>query len=234
MDIQLRISDYSSHKDLISVLSPLFEVGNDESIRFVLDMPSADETICIYPDYFLLVVSVLKFLNRSGKAIAIGILNDTDNTNIQYENDDSCISYFNGEIRSKASTKKVIEISEFDGSTIGDIYNSIMQTLNSISSIDLTVLQALGYCFYELLDNVLNHSEIDKGLVVVHYDEDESIIRIMICDTGIGIYKSLTTAPKNACYGSYTEEDALLKCIEDKVTNGKGMGFGLFSTSGRF
>lgn len=49
----------------------------------VLDMPSADETICIYPDYFLLVVSVLKFLNRSGKAIAIGILNDTDNTNIQ-------------------------------------------------------------------------------------------------------------------------------------------------------
>lgn len=34
MDIQLRISDYSSHKDLISVLSPLFEVGNDESIRF--------------------------------------------------------------------------------------------------------------------------------------------------------------------------------------------------------
>ena len=72
-----------------------------------------------------------------------------------YENDDSCISYFNGEIRSKASTKKVIEISEFDGSTIGDIYNSIMQTLNSISSIDLTVLQALGYCFYELLDNVL-------------------------------------------------------------------------------
>ena len=83
MDIQLRISDYSSHKDLISVLSPLFEVGNDESIRFVLDMPSADETIFIYPDYFLLVVSVLKFLNRSGKAIAIGILNDTDNTNIQ-------------------------------------------------------------------------------------------------------------------------------------------------------
>ena len=80
----------------------------------------------------------------------------------------------------------------------------------------------------------MNHSEIDKGLVVVHYDENESIIRIMICDTGIGIYKSLTTAPKNACYGSYTEEDALLKCIEDKVTNGKGMGFGLFSTSGRF
>ena len=52
MDIQLRISDYSSHKDLISVLSPLFEVGNDESIRFGLDMPFADETICIYPDYF--------------------------------------------------------------------------------------------------------------------------------------------------------------------------------------
>ena len=51
MDIQLRISDYSSHKDLISVLSPLFEVGNDESIRFVLDMPSADETICFSPAY---------------------------------------------------------------------------------------------------------------------------------------------------------------------------------------
>ena len=36
---------------------------------------------------------------------------------------------------------------------------------------------------------------------------------------------------KNGCYGSYSEEDGLLKCIEDKVTNGKGMGFGLFSTA---
>ena len=51
------------------------------------------------------------------------------------------------------------------------------------------MLQAMSYCLYEILDNVLTHSHKELGT------------------------------------------DAFRMCIKDAITDGKGMGFGLYSTS---
>ena len=59
------------------------------------------------------------------------------------------------------------------------------------------------------------------------YRQDEKKIQILVADDGIGIRKSLSANPK---YSELTEEEALTMCIEDSVTDGKGMGFGLYST----
>lgn len=55
-------------------------------------------------------------------------------------------------------------------------------------------------------------------------------IRLMICDTDVGIYKALTSSEK-LIFHEKTEEDALRLCIEKGVTNGEGMGFGLYASS---
>lgn len=233
IDIKLKLSECQSHEDLIRNLSPIFGAEKEDHVHLELDISNADNAHDVYPDYLLLIVSALRYLDRfairpSGKINynpkKINYISRMDfftNLNVKFEE----------EIVRKDSTGKCIEISKFDKDSIFDIYNSIIKILHSFPSIELTIMQALGYCFYELLDNVLNHSEEENGWVVAHYYKTESTIRIMICDTGIGIHKSLTTDPKNEHFKNFTEEEAIAECINDKVTNGKGMGFGLYSTS---
>ena len=50
-------------------------------------------------------------------------------------------------------------IEVFDKDSIYAVYSDIVRLLNAYPDIELSVLQALSYCFYEVLDNVLSHSE---------------------------------------------------------------------------
>lgn len=119
-------------------------------------------------------------------------------------------------------------IEVFDNDTIYNTYTDIVRLLNSYPDVELSVLQALSYCFYEVLDNVLTHSEKICGTVLMRYLSDMNRIQILVADDGIGVLKSLKTNPH---YANISEEDAVRTCILDGVTDGKGMGFGLYSTS---
>jgi hypothetical protein len=119
-------------------------------------------------------------------------------------------------------------IEVFDRDNIYNTYTDIVCLLNQSPNIELSLLQGLSYCFYEVLDNVLTHSEKLCGTAIMLYSPNEHKIRILVADDGIGVKASLAVNP---LYTHITEEDALLKCIKDKVTDGKGMGFGLYSTS---
>jgi len=66
------------------------------------------------------------------------------------------------------------------------------------------------------------------GTAMTHYDEPQKVLRILIADDGIGIRASLA---ENEIYKNVTEPEALRLCLEDKITDGKGMGFGLYTTS---
>ena len=119
-------------------------------------------------------------------------------------------------------------IDVFDNDTIYAIYQKVIGVLTHNMEIETTMLQALSYCFYEVLDNVLTHSGKILGSVLTHYDAKKQSLRVLVADDGIGIHKSLSQESK---YASITEAEALKACIEDSVTDGKGMGFGLYSTS---
>lgn len=119
----------------------------------------------------------------------------------------------------------IIEV--FDDDNIVNVCHSIIDTLKNAPEIEICVLEAFNYCFYEILDNVLVHSEKTFGTTITRYVPQKSLIQVLVADDGIGVHKSLT---KNLLYNNLSEEDALNKCIEDKVTDGKGMGFGLYST----
>lgn len=119
----------------------------------------------------------------------------------------------------------IIEV--FDDDNIANVCHSIIDTLKNAPEIELCVLEAFNYCFYEILDNVLVHSEKPFGTTITRYVPNKSLIQVLVADDGVGVHKSLTN---NQLYKDIDEQAALLKCIEDKVTDGKGMGFGLYST----
>lgn len=116
----------------------------------------------------------------------------------------------------------------FDEKTIDAVYRHVVQILMRHMDIEKTVLDAFSYCFYEMLDNVIIHTDKQLGTVLTHYNQKAHTLSILIADDGIGVQASLA---KNEKYRTLSEAEALKLCIEDNVTDGAGMGFGLYATS---
>ena len=119
-----------------------------------------------------------------------------------------------------------VTIDVFDEKNIYDVYHRVVSVLTKHLDIETTVLEAMSYCFYEILDNVLTHSGKELGTVITQYDPKNHVLGFLIADDGIGVQASLA---ENEKYRSISEPEALKICIEDMVTDGKGMGFGLYS-----
>ena len=121
-----------------------------------------------------------------------------------------------------------VSIDVFDAQTLNTVYKDVVTTMTSHFEIEVSVLQALSYCLYEMMDNVHIHSGKPLGTAMTYYDNTEKTLSILIADDGMGVRASLS---ENEKYREITEEKALKMCLEDKITDGKGLGFGLFTTS---
>ena len=124
--------------------------------------------------------------------------------------------------------KQDVSIDVFDAHSLNEVYKQVMQTLTSHFEIEVSVLQAMSYCFYEILDNVHIHSGKPLGTAITHFDAENNVLRVLVADDGMGIRESLA---ENDKFHDISEQDALRLCIEDSVTDGKGMGFGLYATT---
>lgn len=123
---------------------------------------------------------------------------------------------------------KDVSIDVFDAQTLNNVYKDVVTTMTSHFEIEVSVLQALSYCLYEMMDNVHIHSGKPLGTAMTSYDNAQKTLSILIADDGMGIKASLS---ENEQYRAITEAEALKMCLEDKITDGKGLGFGLYTTS---
>ena len=123
---------------------------------------------------------------------------------------------------------KNVSIDVFDAHTLNNVYKDVITAMTSNLEIEVSVLQALSYCLYEMMDNVHIHSGKPLGTAMTYYDKAQKTLSILIADDGKGIRASLS---ENEKYKDITEADALKMCLEDKITDGKGLGFGLYTTS---
>ncbi len=121
-----------------------------------------------------------------------------------------------------------VSIDVFDAQNLNAVYRNVVNAMTSHFEIEVSVLQALSYCLYEMMDNVHIHSGKPLGTAITCYDNTEKILRILIADDGMGIRASLA---ENEKYSDITEADALRLCLQDTITDGKGMGFGLYTTA---
>ena len=126
----------------------------------------------------------------------------------------------------KGSQKVSIDV--FDAQTLNNVYKDVIIAMTSHFEIEVSVLQALSYCLYEMMDNVHIHSGKSLGTAITSFDSAEKTMSILIADDGMGIKASLS---ENEKYKDITEPKALQMCLEDKITDGKGLGFGLYTTS---
>ena len=124
--------------------------------------------------------------------------------------------------------KENVSIDVFDAQTLNTVYRDVINALTSHFEIEVSVLQALSYCLYEMMDNIHIHSGKPLGTAITYYDDSNKTLRILIADDGMGIRQSLA---ENEIYKDITEPEALRLCLEDTITEGKGLGFGLYTTS---
>ena len=123
---------------------------------------------------------------------------------------------------------KDVSIDVFDAQTLNTVYKDIISAMTSHFEIEVSVLQALSYCLYEIMDNIHIHSGKPLGTAMTSYDSNQKTLSVLIADDGMGIKASLS---ENKKYKDITEAEALRMCLEDKITDGKGLGFGLYTTS---
>lgn len=123
---------------------------------------------------------------------------------------------------------KNVSIDVFDAQTLNAVYKDVVNKMTSHLEIEVSVLQALSYCLYEIMDNVHIHSGKPLGTAMTYYDNTKNTMSILIADDGMGIKASLS---ENKIYKDLSEADAIRLCLQDKITDGKGMGFGLYTTS---
>ena len=123
---------------------------------------------------------------------------------------------------------KDVSIDVFDAQTLNNVYKDVVTAMTSHFEIEVSVLQALSYCLYEMMDNVHIHSGKPLGTAMTSYNDTQKTLSILIADDGMGIKASLS---ENEQYREITEAEALKMCLEDKITDGKGLGFGLYTTS---
>ena len=68
---------------------------------------------------------------------------------------------------------KNVSIDVFDAQTLNDVYKDVVAAMTSHLDIEVSVLQALSYCLYEMMDNVHIHNQIvdHRTDVVEEYNE---------------------------------------------------------------
>ena len=123
---------------------------------------------------------------------------------------------------------KNVSIDVFDERSLNNVYMQVIGVLTSHIEIETSVLQALSYCFYEILDNVHIHSGKPLGTALTSFNSEANSLKVLVADDGMGIRDSLS---QNVQYSDISEAEALKSVLNDSVTDGKGMGFGLYATS---
>ena len=78
------------------------------------------------------------------------------------------------------SSSNDVTIDVFDKKNIYSVYQRVVSVLTQYIDIETTVLQAMSYCFYEILDNVLTHSGKELGTVITHYDPANHILSFLV------------------------------------------------------
>ncbi len=230
-DFVFTINDsVSCHEDVLSHCNKMVQhFEKYPKSKLILDCSLVN---FIYPDYALLILCSIKYLESLGINIVGKFKYNPNSSIVTYL---SKMQFFNNlDINIPNSLKNLyphsfVKIQSYNKDNQIDVLTSILKMLRVNSKIDDNVYASLDYCFNEILDNVLNHSDKElgkgKGWVVAQYFPNLNSIRLMVCDFGIGIKKALEEVY------NFEEKEALLSCIKEGVTNGKGQGHGLYATS---
>jgi anti-sigma regulatory factor (Ser/Thr protein kinase) len=109
---------------------------------------------------------------------------------------------------------------------VNKLVTDVVHELSGKIVFEKGVLQGIEWCLNEVMDNVLQHSDVENGqpfgYVMAQVHAANNRVAFCICDYGQGIHKSLQSlehAPRNAI-------DSISLAIQEKVTRDKNVGQG--------
>lgn len=223
----LRIKDIAkSHNETLEVCNALVNHYKKEpKSSLIIDFSDCD---FIYPDYAILLLCSIKYIESLGIKVSGTLKLGKNNKIVIYLAKMNFFENLNVKLPIEIpnfNPNNAVQIQQYTSENQLEVLHKILNVLKEKSSLDDTVYASLDYCFNEILDNVLNHTDEKVGWVVAQYFENINSIRLIVCDFGMGIHQSLNQNH------NFTEEEAISKCIESGVTNGKGQGHGLYATA---
>ena len=224
--IDLNITN--SISDLLNQIGWLYTLKNKDVVYILIDMPQS-----IWPEYLVTIIGIIKYIESRGTIVNVKVNNPYNNTYSKRMNFYKELGVEDEEeFKRNSSVGRFVEITKFnkDNSDYNvAIVNDIMKVIKNNYNLDKSVKDCLNYCLFEMVDNIQNHAEaaIDGYTVVQNFSKRQEL-KIIILDTGKGIHASLT---ENDKYKNLSPAEALEYCVKESVTNGRGMGNGLFHTS---
>ncbi len=107
---------------------------------------------------------------------------------------------------------------QFDHESAYTLVENITESLKGQVEFAQGSIDAFIWCLYEVMDNVVNHSEASLGFLEVQLHRKNKRLAICIADAGRGIRSSLSDRR-----GTASDEDAITIAMEHRMTRKPGM-----------
>lgn len=225
-DIHIDLAQIDSYGTLILLFDKVDTFGEQDYVRLYLDFTG--KGLFVHSDHLLAIVAMVFYLRRRGATVDIEVKGECDYA--------SRVNFFQllglpyeENFKRKGNVGRFIELSKFTNDTTYPLQDHLTMLLHQLP-IAIEVKQLMFYCLGEIMDNVLVHSCRDHGWVCAQFYPNRQEIRLMICDIGVGVLDALRNGERDD-YRNIDEIEALSLCVQRGVTNGRGLGFGLYATS---
>jgi hypothetical protein len=116
----------------------------------------------------------------------------------------------------------ISRIWRFTESSATPIADAIARSLLERLALEEGVFKAINWCLYEIMDNVLQHSESEVGFVEAQVHRTTQRVAICIADAGIGFRRSF----RNSRHRMHTESDAITLSVQERLTRDSQVGAG--------
>ena len=225
--LHIDFSRISNHWALVSLFREVHGLQSNDEVHLILDFSNPD--LFVYSDHLLVVVSMVHHLRDKDVTVNIQVIGENDyagRVNFFRLLD---VPYEERFVRRRASGR-LIELLRFDNDSMYRLQDDLTMIIHQLGNVALAVKQLVFYCLNEIMDNVLVHSGQGFGWVAAQVFSARHEIRLIICDTGVGVLSSLQSSGRQE-FLDISEPQALEMSIQRGVTSGKGLGFGLYATS---
>jgi hypothetical protein len=236
-ELDINLESITTHQDLVSVLTKTFLAEPGDKVRMKINLTHGSKML--FSDLLTLIASAIFHLRKNEVDVEGVVVCDANDRRVQYASRIDFFKHLGVEYKESfnrsASTGRFVEITPYNGDNFKEVNDKICKVVIANASVAIEVQQMLDYCLSEIMDNVLNHAAYPavykgEGCCCAQLFPSKNEIRLIICDTGVGIHTTLTSPPESQ-FKNMDEKDALSRCVEYGVTNGGGLGFGLYATS---
>ena len=186
-------------------------------LDITIEFNSAHKT---FPNICLLIAGIIDYYREQRVNFNFQDRNNTDGyiTNTHFQ------APCNADIKSDLLNypfDKVWTFSTPEG--ISNLTDTFVDKIRTSEVVEEGVLRGITWCINEAMDNVLQHANISKGLIMGQHLKDSHRIAISIFDYGRGILKSFKDSNY---YKPRTAKDAITLALQEKVTRDPNVGQG--------